>query len=250
MILQESQLSTEKFQLKSQLTSFYTVSTLYKVQINPNHYDDHYISNASEQLAPIRYGTANFQKLFTLQMHFLRYRDKQNVFGLFFLANSQKTSFYKIECSHLSVFTSVLLWFENCIHKLFAANLWSFETILFIYLKNNSWSTSNCSTRMFFFHWLCIYWFCLHSNHSCSTDSFIHFSESMSKLSSMFLCGSKNYSFSKSLLLNWRSSKWKSSNWFIQLKLKSFSDFVLLCSKRRSKTICSSLFKNSICFTW
>ena len=55
-----SQLLTEKFQFKSQSTWLYIVSTPYKFQLNPNRYNDNYISPASKQLAPYEYWTANF----------------------------------------------------------------------------------------------------------------------------------------------------------------------------------------------
>ena len=67
-----SQLSTGKFQFKAQLTSLYMVSTPHKLQLNPNRFIDHHISYASEQLAPSEYWTANYHKIFTLQMNFLR----------------------------------------------------------------------------------------------------------------------------------------------------------------------------------
>ena len=57
-----SQLSTEQFQFKPQLTSLYMVSSPYKFQLNPNRYNDHYILCASKQLAPYEYWSANDRK--------------------------------------------------------------------------------------------------------------------------------------------------------------------------------------------
>ena len=67
-----SQLSSESFLFKSQLTSPYLLSTPYKYQLNPNRYNYLYIPNASKQLAPADYCNIINQKIFTLQMKFLR----------------------------------------------------------------------------------------------------------------------------------------------------------------------------------
>ena len=67
-----SQLSTKKLHFKSQLASLYTVSKPYKIQLNPNRYNDHYISYASKFPTPYGYWTSNIEKIFTLQMKFLR----------------------------------------------------------------------------------------------------------------------------------------------------------------------------------
>ena len=67
-----SQLWTEKFQLKHQLTPLYMASTQYKLLLNPSRYNYHNISYTSEHLAPHGCWSANNQKVFTLQMNFLR----------------------------------------------------------------------------------------------------------------------------------------------------------------------------------
>ena len=61
-----SQLSTGEFQFKAQLTSLYIVSTPYNFQLNPNRYADHYILNASKQLASYENRTAENRKIFNL----------------------------------------------------------------------------------------------------------------------------------------------------------------------------------------
>ena len=67
-----SQLSPEKYQFFSELTSLYMISTPYNSQPNLNLYNGQFISYTSQQLAPYEYCTANFQINFTLQMTFLR----------------------------------------------------------------------------------------------------------------------------------------------------------------------------------
>ena len=62
-----SQLSTETFQNKPQLTSLYMVSTPHKFQINPNRFNDHYIMYSSKQIAPYEYWMANNQQISTVQ---------------------------------------------------------------------------------------------------------------------------------------------------------------------------------------
>ena len=57
-----SQLSTEKIQFKSQLTSINKLSTPFNFQLKPSCYIDQYISSASKQLAPYAYRTAKIQK--------------------------------------------------------------------------------------------------------------------------------------------------------------------------------------------
>ena len=47
-----TQLSTEKFQFKPQLTSLYKLSTPYKFPLNPNCCNDQYISYASKHSTP------------------------------------------------------------------------------------------------------------------------------------------------------------------------------------------------------
>ena len=101
----------------------YMVSTPYKTQLNPNRYNDDYILNSSQQLAPYEYWTANIQKRFTLQLIFLRpsvfdttfydYLNPKfesvikevsikrhiNLFGMTFLLHSQKSSYFKVKNS-------------------------------------------------------------------------------------------------------------------------------------------------------
>ena len=67
-----SQLSSESFLFKSQSTSPYMLSTPYKYQLNPSWYNYLYILNASKQLAHADYCIIFNQKIFTLQMNFLR----------------------------------------------------------------------------------------------------------------------------------------------------------------------------------
>ena len=67
-----SQLYTEKFQFKPQVTSLYMVSTPHNLQINPNCYNGLYISYEFKHLAPYEYWTASKQETFTLQLTFLR----------------------------------------------------------------------------------------------------------------------------------------------------------------------------------
>ena len=67
-----SQSWIEDLQFKPQLTSLLTVSTPKKFQINPNQYNGHSISYASKYLALYENWAANSQKLFFLQMNFLR----------------------------------------------------------------------------------------------------------------------------------------------------------------------------------
>ena len=50
-----SQISTEKFKFKPELTSLHMVSTPYKFQLTPNRYVDRYISSVSKQLAPFEH---------------------------------------------------------------------------------------------------------------------------------------------------------------------------------------------------
>ena len=56
-----SQLLTENFHYKHQLTSLYMVSTPYKFQLSPNRYHDPYISCASKYLAPLSTGLQKFE---------------------------------------------------------------------------------------------------------------------------------------------------------------------------------------------
>ena len=86
-----AQLSSEKFPFKRQLTSLYVVSTPCKFQLNPNRSKNQHIFYASEEIAPFGYWTANNQKVFTLQMNFLR----ASVFDLH--TDYSKTNFQSVK---------------------------------------------------------------------------------------------------------------------------------------------------------
>ena len=73
-----TQLWNEKFQFESQPTSLYMVSTPHKFQLIPNCYIDQYRLCASKYLALYGCRTASVQKIFFLQMIFL----KHSVFDL------------------------------------------------------------------------------------------------------------------------------------------------------------------------
>ena len=66
------QLSSEKFDFKPQLTSFFVVSATYGLHFNPNQKTDFWVSYASRQWVQFQCSISENQKVCFLQMKFLR----------------------------------------------------------------------------------------------------------------------------------------------------------------------------------